>query len=92
MGITKATQGAPRMTQTTVERGGVTARQATVTARIESVDPSKNLVTIKTPSGETHELKVEDPDLQGRLKQIKAGENFDVTYTQAVAISVEPRK
>jgi hypothetical protein len=90
--IDKATKGAPKMTATKVERGGVTARQATVTARIMSVDPSKNTVVIRGPDGNTHTLEVQDPGLQARLKQIKAGENFDVTYTQAVALTVEPRK
>jgi hypothetical protein len=39
-----------------------------------------------------HTLKVEDPGLQARLKQMKPGENFDVTYTQAVALTIEPRR
>jgi hypothetical protein len=90
--INQASKGAPKMTTTTVERGGVTARQATITARIVSVDPTKNTVVIRGPDGNTHSLEVQDPALQGRLRQIKAGENFDVTYTQAVALTVEPRK
>jgi hypothetical protein len=90
--INQASKGAPKMTTTTVERGGVTARQATITARIVSVDPSKNTVVVRGPDGNTHSLEVQDPGLQARLKQIKAGDNFDVTYTQAVALTVEPRK
>jgi hypothetical protein len=92
VGINRATPGAPKVAQTTIERGGVTARQATATARILSVDAKKNTVAIRTPDGNTHALHVQDPDLQQRLKQIKPGDNFDITYTQAVAISVEPRK
>jgi hypothetical protein len=83
--------GTPKMTTTTVERNGVTAMQQTVTARIVSVDTAKNTVVVRGPRGE-HTLKVEDPDLQGRLKQIKPGENVDVIYTQAIAITMEPRK
>jgi hypothetical protein len=92
--INKAAPGAaPKMVETTVERaGGVTAKQATVTARIVSVDPKKNTVEIRTPDANTHSLKVQDPDLQARLKQIKPGDNLDITYTEALALSVEPKK
>jgi Cu/Ag efflux protein CusF len=92
VGIDKASTGAPTMTSRAVVRGGVTARQATVTARIVSVHPSKNSVVIRGPGGGERTLKVEDPALQARLKQIKPGENFDVTYTQAVAVMIQPRK
>ena len=37
-------------------------------------------------------LKVEDPDLQAQLGKIKAGDSVDVTYTQAIAVAVEPTK
>jgi Cu/Ag efflux protein CusF len=84
--------GAPKKAETIVQRGGVAARQATVTARVVSVDPNKNTVVIRGPEGNTHTLKVQDPDVQAQLKKIKPGEDFDVTYTQAVAMSVEPKK
>jgi hypothetical protein len=92
VGIEKASKGAPKVTTTEVQRGGVTARQATVTARIVSVDPSSNTVVIRGPLGGERTLKVQDPALQARLKQIKRGEDFDVTYTQAVAVMLQPRK
>ncbi len=88
--IAKASAGAPKITATAVQRGGVTAMQSTMTARIISVDPSKNLLVIRGPLGAEHTLKVDDPDLQARLKQMKPGESFDVTYTQAVAVSLQP--
>lgn len=90
--IAKASTGAPRITASAVQRGGVTAMQSTMTARIISVDPSKNLIVVRGPLGTGHTLKVDDPQLQSRLKQMKPGESFDVTYTQAVAVSLEPSK
>lgn len=90
--IRKAAQGAPKMTQTTVMRGGVAEQQATMTSRIESVDSKSNTVVIRTPDGGKHTLKVEDPALQKQLASIKPGEAFDITYQQGVALSVEPRK
>jgi hypothetical protein len=90
--IEKSSPGAPKMTTKAVERAGVAAMQSTVTSRIVAVDAAKDTVTIKGPKGAEHTLKVTDPDLQSHLKEIKPGENFDVTYTQAVAVSIEPAK
>jgi hypothetical protein len=90
--ISKASQGTPTMTETTVVRGGVAEQQATVTARAVSVDPKSNTLVIRAPNGSTHKLQVSDPALQAQLAKIKPGEAFDVSYTQAVALAVEPRK
>jgi hypothetical protein len=89
--IQKAPQGGPSMTEKRAVGTGAAERQATVTARIVSVQPKDNTVTIRTPKGYTHMLKVNDPALQGQLTQIKPGDNLEVTYTQAVAVSLQPR-
>jgi hypothetical protein len=83
-------EGPPKVAMTNVLRGGVTAQQATITARIDSVDVDKKTVTFRGPEGTVHTLKVEDPSLAAQLSRIHPGDNMDVTYTQAVAISVEP--
>jgi hypothetical protein len=88
--IRRHPEGPPKAVTTNVLRGGVTAQQATITARIDSVDPEKKTVTFRGPEGVVHTLKVEDPALAAQLAQIHPGDNMDVTYTQAVAISVEP--
>jgi type 1 fimbria pilin len=90
--INKHVQGPPKVATTTVQRGGVTAQQATLTARIVSVDTEKNTVGVRMPDGKTHTLKVDDPNLQAQLSKIKPGDNMDITYTQAVAVTIEPRK
>jgi hypothetical protein len=81
----------PSMTQRTVERGGVTAKQTTVTAQIVSADAKNNIVVVKGPKG-THTLHVQDPTIQAQLEKIKPRDNVTVTYTQAVARTLEPRK
>jgi Cu/Ag efflux protein CusF len=83
---------APKTTQTVTQRKGVTAEQTTITAKVVSVDMDKKEVTLKGPSGGTHELMVKDPDMQAQLGKIKPGDNVDVTYTQAIAVSLEPMK
>ena len=88
----KSGDKAPKMTQTVTERGGITAQQTTVTAKVLAVDTAANSVALRGPAGATHILQVQDPDLQAQLGKIKAGDSVDVTYTQAVAVSVEPTK
>jgi len=81
---------ATKSTTTTVQREGVTAKQATLTARVVSVDADKKTVTLRDPQGKMHMVKVQDPDVQAKLDRIKAGDTVDVTYTQAIAMSVQP--
>ncbi len=90
--LQKSGDQAPKMTQTVSERGGITAQQTTVTSRVVAVDMAANKVVLRGPTGATHAVKVTEPDLQAQLGKIKAGDNVDVTYTQAVAVSVEPTK
>jgi Cu/Ag efflux protein CusF len=88
----KPGEQAAKMTQTVTERGGVTAQQTTITAKVLAVDTAANTVVLRAPGAAAHMLKVEDPDLQAELGKIKPGDNVDVTYTQAIAVSVEPAK
>jgi hypothetical protein len=88
----KAGEPAQKTSQSVTEHGGVTAQQTTTTAKVVSVDMAKNMVVLKGPQGNMKSLTVKDPDLQAQLSKIKPGDNVDVTYTQAVAVSVEPAK
>jgi len=68
---------------------GIAAGQVTVTATIEAIDAKKNRVTLKGPEGKTQEIKVKDPK---NLVNVKVGDQVVLTYTEALAISVEPAK
>ena len=68
---------------------GIAAGQVTVTATIEAIDAKKNRVTLKGPEGKTQEIKVKDPK---NLVNVKVGDQVVLTYTEALAISVEPVK
>jgi Cu/Ag efflux protein CusF len=88
--LKKPSQNAPSMTQKTTQRNGVAVKQTTLTARVLSVDPKQNTVMVHGPRG-TSTLHVQDPDVQAQLKNIKPGDNVEVTYTQALAVSIEPK-
>ena len=69
--------------------GGTLAQQMTATVTITAIDPKIPSVSVKTADGNTLSFKVEDPkNLQG----YKVGDKVDITYTQALAISVDAPK
>jgi hypothetical protein len=65
---------------------GGAARQLTVVARIEKIDKKNQTVTLKGPEGGTTDVKVKRPQM---LEQVKVGDDVVITYTEALAISVE---
>lgn len=68
--------------------GGV-ATTTTIVANVLKVDNARQIVTVEGPSGKSVKVKVKDP---GVLQQIKAGEQVEMTITEALAIAVEAPK
>ena len=69
------------------EPGGAAVAVTSTTATIEDVNRDKRQVTLKDANGESVEVYV-DPSV-GNLKNIKKGDQISLTYTKALAISVE---
>jgi hypothetical protein len=69
--------------------GAAAGRQLTVVALIEKIDTKNQTVTLKGPEGGTTEVKVKRPQM---LEQVKVGDQVVITYTEALAISVEKTK
>jgi Cu/Ag efflux protein CusF len=67
--------------------GGLEAQQLTVTSTIEAIDTEAGTVTLKSAEGESVTTKVSDPE---KLKLVRVGDLVELTYTEAVALSVEP--
>ena len=63
------------------------ARQVTAIANVIAVDPKKSTITLKGPRGNVVTLDVQNPD---QFKVVKKGDQVEVTYTEALALSVEP--
>jgi hypothetical protein len=82
---------APSVTHRTVERGGVAEQQATVTAQVVSVDPALHVITVRGPRA-TRTLYVQDLQLQSQLANVKPQDNITVTYTRALAVSLDPQR
>jgi hypothetical protein len=69
--------------------GGLTASEVTLTATITAIDKKKHMVTLKGPEGKSVTVKAENPK---NLAKVKVGDEVEVTYTEALAISVEEAK
>jgi hypothetical protein len=67
---------------------GAIGRQVTIVADVVAVDPAKQVVTLKGPQ-RTVDLKIADPE---QFKRVAKGDQVEATFTQAVAIAVEPTK
>jgi hypothetical protein len=62
-------------------------RQVTLTVTIAAIDPKVPSVTFKGPEGNTRTIKVQRPE---RLQGVSVGDTVDLTYTEALAIKIDP--
>ena len=83
-----ATEGLAR-TKPGEKPGGVAGRQMTVTATVEAIDMKKPTVTLKGSEGKLLTVKIKD---RKNLENVKVGDEVVLTYTEALAISVEKAK
>lgn len=67
--------------------GAVAARQVEVTSTIEAIDKKASMVTLKSAEGKSTPIKVKDPS---RLDHVRVGDLVTLTYSQAIAVKVEP--
>jgi hypothetical protein len=65
--------------------GGAVGRKVTAFATVVAVNGAKQLVTLRGPLGNEYDLQV--PDL-AQLTSVKKGDEVEVVYTEALAISV----
>jgi hypothetical protein len=66
--------------------GGTKAKQVTITATITAIDPNTPTITFTGPSGWKYTSKVQDTEA---LAKVKVGDKVDITWTEAVLVSVE---
>jgi Cu/Ag efflux protein CusF len=81
--------GQARRTPPDAQPGAAGIEQIKAVGTIESIDTENQTVEIKGPEGNTHALTVEDPT---RLEQVQEGDTVVVTFTEALAISLEKQQ
>jgi hypothetical protein len=65
-------------------------RSIATTVKIKSVDTSFNTVTFERADGITRIAAVEKPDAQRFIRQLRPGDEVQITYTEATAVTVAP--
>jgi len=65
------------------------ATQRTITATVVAIDPATSAVTVTGPNGWKYSRKVTD---KKALAQLKVGDRLDMTWTDALLISVDSAK
>jgi hypothetical protein len=87
----KLTDAAVRAAPGQRPNGGVgTAIKATV--EIEHVDALRNVVQFKGPRGKTRTVNVVKPEFRAMLKNLKVGDKVELTFFEAMAVTVKPAK
>ncbi len=77
----------PAITRSQGARPGATvAQQETATVTVKAVDATVPSITVLTDDGRTVSFRVQD---KKNLKDVKVGDTVEITYTEAVAISVK---
>lgn len=87
-GAPKASEesGTIRATKDNPNPGGEAFRQVRVTSKIEKIDLKTHEVTLLPPEGKVQVVKVEKPELQARMKNLKVGQTVDAIYTEVLRV------
>jgi len=90
----EATPGAGMTAATATAQPGqkparVGARELTATVTVEAIDLKAGTATVKGPEGNSFTVKAQD---KKNLEKIKVGDRVEITYTEALGISVSKAK
>jgi Cu/Ag efflux protein CusF len=66
---------------------GAVVQQDSIKAKVTAIGKKKDWVTLVGPEGNSVTIKVKDPK---KLDGVKVGDDVEATYTQALAVAVEP--
>ncbi len=81
---TKATTGSDQALP-----GGTRAKQLQITATISAIDMKMPSVSFTGPNGWKYTSKVQDVEALGK---VKVGDKVEITWTEALLVSIEPGK
>jgi len=72
--------------------GAAIGTRTTLPVTIVSVDSKTNEVRFYGPDKRVRTVELETPEAQAFAKKLKAGDEVVVTFTEALAVSVEPAR
>lgn len=88
-GSTAKAPDSAAITRSTGAPGATISRQQVATVTINAIDPKVPSVSITTADGRKMSFRIANAK---NLEGFKVGDKVDVTYTQALAVSVAPAK
>jgi Cu/Ag efflux protein CusF len=91
IGAVDATTGTARMPEGASRPGAAVANRVKTTVVIEEVDRDTHAVTFTGPSGMTRTVDVVDPKAQKFVSELKKGDEVELTYVEALAVTLEPK-
>jgi Cu/Ag efflux protein CusF len=69
--------------------GATVANKVDVKVKVQAIDKQTPALTVQTPTGNSVSFKVRDPK---RLEKLKVGDEINVTYTEALLLTVDAPK
>ena len=69
---------------------GEVTKMVQARVQITGIDPAHNMVSFVGPAQVQRTVEVKEPEMQQFLKTLKIGDEVDLTYSEALAVSVEP--
>jgi hypothetical protein len=72
--------------------GGELTRVRSGRVKITAVDPASGTVSFIAPDNLPRTVVAKNPDVLGFVRQLRVGQEVDIVYEEALAISVEPLK
>lgn len=90
VGIIDSTTGTARLPEGG-QPGAAVANKVTTTVVIESVDKKTHTVSFVGPAGMSRTVDVVDPKAQQFVSTLKHGDEVQLTYVEALAVTVEPK-
>ena len=79
----RETAGRPGGEVTRVRRGRVT---------VTAVDPATNTISFIGPNNVPRTVVAENPEVQAFIRRLRVGDQVDLVYEEALAVSVEPMR
>ncbi len=70
--------------------GGAQSNTVSIVTEVAAVDPVAHTIALRGPRGNTQIIAVEREDLRAKLPNVKRGDLLRISYTEAVAVSIQP--
>ena len=92
VGVLDASTGTARMPEGSGKPGAAVGNRINTTVTIESVDTKTHSVTFIGPSGMSRTVDVVDPKAQKFIAELKQGDEVELTYVEALAVTVAQKR